>query len=812
MGKKNKTGNTSKTTKKTPGAGTLASTTTPSNAGVKKPSAQKQAGSKTGAHSTSATVASSTTTGAPAPAKRKKIDNFGQHLEDELQNRPVTQATVNVTANGVAHPVEMLDIFDDLHQQIVEISKQDHPLRPVIETSSNKDRLYRADDHELGLEWTLSDKPLNDFWQMAMAFRKERTIGMIDIKSGNTTIATARYNQYGNTARDPFHDDVMVYKAPTDDTSAQSDSDKGVSYAMGILKFDEIITKVNAKLPKSAPKISEKNVASYLLDFYKDGTIPDFIKNNALLLRNFGYLATLMALPETRRDVGVFPYGLMTLHSIKNGKMKVIEAFYTPNEKPKNVVYQSVDEGFKDIAKKIQNHTGSSVTLTEKEVVELLISFMDNRQKTKKDRKDDEEAIDDVYQYKGWVEDFEILADWTASDSNMVLREIQKNNMTVAEAFSEYNPKYPPAIGGSKASLNVLEQGAKNLFGIAKKDDWNSTNAKPEEIVNMIAGYNQIVQDFIADNPDVLTSTKTAANPGEAMKLLTQNILTKLGIGPDITDPNTPQRLIQRAGNTALGGIASVINPQAFTNPPTVPPPTLASTTTTTVTTPSLMQPGGLLPSFGRAAGRNALLAAIAEKTGDQSTRQFAEDQFNSQERTSRLKARSIQERPVRPPSPTRKRPRTEEDETQAFFQNRIKRQDAETAGQVVSAEYLTAAANQALEQSNLQTRTLQFHSQVADALTANSAITVGASRTLPVEIQRIEALRELDHFVGEFGKFLYEKSFSIKAADAKQIFFANNEVTNLMIRHNPLWTNSGSTLQAEVENKLTPYLSLLPQ
>lgn len=808
MGKKNKTGNTGTSPKKTPGTGALASTTTPSNAGVKKPSAKKQAGSKTGAHSTSVAAASSTTTGAPAPAKRKKIDNFGQHLEDELQNRPVTQATVNVTANGVAHPVEMLDIFDDLHQQIVEISKQDHPLRPVIETSSNKDRLYRADDHELGLEWTLSDKPLNDFWQMAMAFRKERTIGMIDIKSGNTTIATARYNQYGNTARDPFHDDVMVYKAPTDDTSAQSDSDKGVSYAMGILKFDEIITKVNTKLPKSAPKISEKNVASYLLDFYKDGTIPDSIKNDALLLRNFGYLATLMALPETRRDVGVFPYGLMTLHSIKNGKMKVIEAFYTPNEKPKNVVYQSVDKGFKDIAKKIQNHTGRSVTLTEKEVVELLISFMDNRQKTKKDRKDDKEAIDAAYQYKGWVEDFEILADWTASDSNIVLREIQKNNMTVAEAFSEYNPRYPPAIGGSKASLNVLEQGAKNLFGIAKKDDWNSTNAKPEEIVNMIAGYNQIVQDFIADNPDVLTSTKTAANPGEAMKLLTQNILTKLGIGPDITDPNTPQRLIQRAGNTALGGIATSISPNTFLNPPnlgTLPPPTPP------VVNPNFMQPGGLLPAFGRVTERNALFASVAEKRGDRTTREYAREQFESQERTGRLKTRGIERRAVRSKSPTKKRTKLEEEVQEAVFENRSKRTKMEEDGNTAITQYLEAAANEALEQERQQAQALQFHNNMANTLLGSSFTITGTPQPLPTWFHQEQALGEFEQLARQFVGFLATHNFNGKAEDAKKLFFSDDVVKQLFNRHQAHWTNAND-LQAAVEKRLTPYLSRLPQ
>lgn len=310
--------------------------------------------------------------------------------------------------------------------------------------------------------------------------------------------------------------------------------------------------------------------------------------------------------------------------------------------------------------------------------------------------------------------------------------------------------------------------------------------------------------------PDLLT-TAAATDSDEALKLLSQNIFTKLGIGPEITDPATAARVIQRAGNTALSGLAGLLQPGAFFNPPNLNAPPTGPVVTPTVA-PDLTRPGALIPSSGKAAERMLTLAAIAEKSGEQETREYALDTLEADNRRAFIKARTIQERPVRPGSPTRKRVKTEGDVEDALFKNRSKRNKEEDEGRNDIAEYLSFAAFAAEENARQQAQNLQFHNQMAESLKGLSATpfqAVGLT-PLPLPFRQNMILLSFDTKIQEFGTALYTRGINIKASEATQVFFNNDVVNNLMIEHSNLWPPGA--LRTEVENRLKPFIAHLPQ
>lgn len=387
-------------------------------------------------------------------------------------------------------------IVSALYKKFYDYSKQDYPKTPFIENKPNEGRSNWDEESALGDRHTLGDTPLNDFWQIAMNFKKSRNQGIINIESKDgDKLSSAIYNQYGKTQINPGNADVMVYKYPEEkDKKETAESDKGVSYKLAIAKFKEI---------SRATKLKDGEIAAHILDFYKDGKMPDLIKKRGQQ-QNFGYLTTLMVLPETVRSVGTFPFGLIMLDNIVNG-VKAEEAF------------QANKETIAEVKKR--------ASLRKK--------------KSKKDTEEKEENLSD--------ED-------VVSDEDVIEPTEEKEDETgTTKAYQDkidVGGLYPPAYAGSKKPLNDMEE----RIGKGRElKAYPNENNKGQYYWNItLKRFGDMLQQFASNHGELLLFDDKIDDQESAIDEVVSRIIDHFKIGQEITGKTTVKRELGRAMNKGL--------------------------------------------------------------------------------------------------------------------------------------------------------------------------------------------------------------------------------------------------------------------
>ncbi|MBW8684667.1 hypothetical protein [Chitinophaga rhizophila] len=422
------------------------------------------------------------------------------------------------------HNVTEMEVVNALYKKFLAFSKHDYPSPIHIDHKSNAARTNWDDEHALGEPRNLGDKPLNALWQIVMDYKKSRTLGLINITSEkNEGLSTARYNQYGPTSYSTGGRDTMVYKYPLkeeaveDEKAAKTASDKGVSYKLAITKFKEI---------RTATKLTDAEIAAGILSFYKDGVVPKIIQDKQQA-RNFGYLVTLMTVPESVRSVGTFAFGLIMLDNISKGKATSEETF----EAPAGVMTQI--EGREQIRSdnaKIKAAKGRVEKEKKKEKSKQKIS--------EKDAKLAKKAIAAVApKYKDAI---------------------------------DRGGLYAPAFTGSKPPLNQMEDKAEagdlSLHGDNVKETepvyyWNTT----------LKRYNTMVKVFMNGHPELLSFKKRIKSKERVIRKLTDRIIDHFGIGTEITAPTTTRREIGREASKVLHNMNMEIQPEKFQKPDLIP-------------------------------------------------------------------------------------------------------------------------------------------------------------------------------------------------------------------------------------------------
>lgn len=503
------------------------------------------------------------------------------------------------------YDVSEAQIMDALYKKFLAFSKHDFPAVPRIEAQSNATRTNWSEDNALGAELKLSNTPLNDYWRVIMDFKKSRDLGAVNIKtSTGEGFSSAIYNQYNKTTTNTGNTDVMVYKHPELGEAEQSSaSDKGVSYDLAATKFAEI---------HKATKWKDAVIAASLLQFYKDGEIPELIETKGQR-RNFGYLATLMTVPESVRSIGTFPFGLIMLENMKNGKASAAEAFM-----PAEGMEETIEE-------RKENRKTNTATVKDRKAAEA-------RHKKKK-----QEAKDPS----------EILAEQ---------QELEKINSRMIEVPPVYKDDidkgglYAPAYSGSKLPLNTLETEAEG--GDLLPTDTNRNQVEYYRNVTL-KRYIKIVEDYLASHPEQLSIGEAKVEQKDAVDGVISHILAHFGIGGEITAESTTNRQINRASNQVLSSLWGITKPKSEGG---------------RFTTPTLLPEGGALT--------NSLFTFGADRGEKKEETAFTSSLFQSHTNTYNALGASLYKYPMVPKSPTGGFGEYEQAITEDVLENRRERKE----------------------------------------------------------------------------------------------------------------------------------------
>ncbi|PSL30973.1 hypothetical protein CLV42_105336 [Chitinophaga ginsengisoli] len=464
------------------------------------------------------------------PFQMRRARNVPQTGYDVVQRVEIKTGT-DTNPDGVNnYDVPEMEMVNALYKKFLTFSKQDYPTTPRIEAESNESRINWSEENALGAELVLGATPLNNFWNLVMDFKKNRDLGAVNIKSDDGSgFSSAIYNQYGKTNMNVGNTDVMVYKHPEiGEKEEKAGSDKGVSYELAAIKFEEI---------SNATEWNDATIAARILQFYQDGQIPDLIEEKGQR-RNFGYLVTLMTVPESVRSVGTFPFGLIMLENIKNGMATAKQAF-RPAE--------GMDKVIKERKK---------IRAENKKIKAALKKKMEEEGGGKKKTK-----------AKKVVEVEEVVEDDEVNDEEPGLEGI----VSVAPAYKDdidSGGLYPPAYSGSKKPLNDLETEAETgelaLRGNSDNKSnyyWNVT----------LSRFEQMLAVYLASHPEQLLIAEVKDDKEAAIDGVINHILVHFGVGGEITSPSTPNREIKRESNNILSSVFSIIRPSneggRFTSP-----------------------------------------------------------------------------------------------------------------------------------------------------------------------------------------------------------------------------------------------------
>ncbi|SHN36221.1 hypothetical protein [Chitinophaga sp. CF418] len=570
-------------------------------------------------------------------------------------NRGVIQRAEIMTGTSEAadgtnnHSIPELDIISALYKKFLAFSKQDYPSAPRIEGTSNATRTNWDDEQSLGAIRTLSNKPLNDFWQIAMDYKKARDLGAINIKSSdNQGFASAIYNQYGKTHAGTGNTDVMVYKHPEkgeeveEEDDEKTASDKGVSYTLAITKFAEI---------REATGWEDSEIAQNILEFYKNGVVPKLIVDTGQR-QNFGYLATLMTVPESVRSVGTFPLGLIMLDNIMTGQANSRNAFLAS------------DDDLEEVKGRDAIRAENSKIKAAKTRIERA-----RREKEAKERHAGDEAGSSGSTERGrgrgrggrgrgrggrgGKEGKEID---TSKDAELAARD----ETEVSNKYKDAPDKgglYAPAFKGSKLPLNKIETAAESE-DLRLKDTGERKERETKEKYywnTILERYSGMLKVFLTAHSDMLSFDEKVEDREDVIEKLIQRILNYFEIGAEITATSTTNREIRGGGNKVLWGINNIIGP---------------STSGGKFTSPELLSAGGDLSVsvFDFAAERND-----KEETG------FTRSFFGAQVGAFSSLSDNFHRHPVAPGSPTQEYPELTSDVNSFVTEERARRkEDAE--------------------------------------------------------------------------------------------------------------------------------------
>lgn len=423
------------------------------------------------------------------------------------------------------HDIQEMEIVNALYQKFLTFSKRDFPSNPRIEAESNESRTNWSEENKLGEERVLSAKPLNDFWQLVMDFKKSRDLGAVNIKTKEQEgFASAVYNQYNKTTANTGNTDVMVYKHPDlDETEGKAASDKGVSYELAATKFKEI---------REATGWSDSDIAGSILQFYKNGQIPEKIEETGQR-RNFGYLVTLMTVPESVRSVGTFPFGLIMLENIKNSKANSAQAFMAPEGKEA------------EIKRRKQIRTKNN--------------------KIKAAHKKKEESKTKVVEKEKEEEEIE-------DEASSGLEGLEPVEPVYKDAI-DLGGVYAPAYSGSKKPLNDLESVAEAGALQSKPTSANQV----DYYWNITLGrYEKMVKDYLSAHPEQLSFVEEIPLRSDAINEVINQILTHFGVGEEIVKASTTNRQIKRESNRIISSLHHITKPLdeggKYTSPALLPP------------------------------------------------------------------------------------------------------------------------------------------------------------------------------------------------------------------------------------------------
>jgi hypothetical protein len=456
----------------------------------------------------------------------RRVYNVPQAGNDVVQ-RVMIKTGTETNPDGINnYDVPEMEIVNALYQKFLAFSKQDYPATPRIESKSNESRTNWSEQNELGAELVLGATPLNNFWNLVMDFKKNRDLGAVNIKSSDGSgFSSAIYNQYGKTNTNTGNTDVMVYKHPEmGETEGKAGSDKGVSYELAAIKFAEIV---------KATKWGDAKIAESILQFYQDGKIPEIIEEKDQR-RNFGYLVTLMTVPESVRSVGTFPFGLLMLENIKNGMATAAQAF-RPAEGMKEIIKERkkirvANKKIRDELKRKEEREGGKKKA--KKVIEV-------------EEVDDDEVNDEVPGLEGIVPVEPVYKD-----------EIDSGGL------------YAPAYSGSKKPLNDLETEAET-GDLALRDNSDNKNSYYWNVT--LGRFEQMLKVYLATHPEQLLIDEVKDDKQAATDGVINHILMYFGVGQEITGTSTPNREIKRESNQILSSLFNIIKPSneggKFTSP-----------------------------------------------------------------------------------------------------------------------------------------------------------------------------------------------------------------------------------------------------
>jgi hypothetical protein len=497
-----------------------------------------------------------------------------------------------------------MDIVNALYKKFVGFAKQDYPSTPRIESGSNANRINWDDTNALGEERKLSNQPLNDFWQIAIEYKKSRDFGAINIKSGDDQgFASAIYNQYGKTHDGPRNTDTMIYKHPekgdeidedTDDKTAASD--KGVSYKLAITKFAEI---------RQATKWKDKRIAAEILEFYKTGEMPELITQKNMR-QNFGYLTTLMTVPESVRSIGTFPFGLIMLDNISKGEVSAADAFIAPEDKLEEIKGR----------KKLREENGRIKAAIKRE------------EEKSNPKKDTESGRGRGRGGRGGGRGGRVPKSVDTSKDEELAKKPLNDVVQQYKDGPDAGGLYAPAFSGSKKPLNTIEAVAENED--LTVDGPYGENQDGYYWKTTVERYNEMVKVFLGSHPEMLSFNAEDDDRGTAIDSLISRIITHFGIGAEITAPSTVKREIGRETNNALWNISSGIKAAKFGSATMMP-----FATTTSVS------------DFKFAANM---------KTPD--AMNFGQTHLRTQQENNEALAESVSEYPIPPHSPTHELPK----------------------------------------------------------------------------------------------------------------------------------------------------------
>jgi len=500
------------------------------------------------------------------PFQRRVMHNPAPDNKGGVIQRAEIKTGTSISADGTNnYSIPELDIINALYKKFLVFSKQDYPSAPRIEGTSNATRTNWDDEQSLGAIRTLSDKPLNDFWQIAMDYKKARDLGAINIRStDNQGFASAVYNQYGKTHTGIGNTDVMVYKHPekgeeaeeVEEDDEKATSDKGVSYTLAIAKFAEI---------KGATGWDDREIARNILEFYKNGVVPKLIIDKGQR-QNFGYLATLMTVPESVRSIGTFPLGLIMLDNIRTGQADSENTFQASEDDLKEVkgreAIRTQNKKIRDAKARIafaKREEEAKAHSSESEGGEPAVSTSGGRGRgrgTARGRGRGGRG--------GKVVD-------TSKDTELA----EKEETEVPNKYRDNPDKgglYAPAFKGSKLPLNKIETAAESE-DLALK---GTGETKEKYYWNIIlTRYSAMLTAFLNAHREMLSFTEKVENRDDVIEKLIQRILKYFEIGDEITAASTTTREIRGRGNEVLFNINNIISPSTsggrFTRPELLP-------------------------------------------------------------------------------------------------------------------------------------------------------------------------------------------------------------------------------------------------